>query len=64
LASDPYDLNDLDNPFSHLTNPDINALNSDAEAPVVFVSLGVYRQWLRDQGHDDEVLFKKVRDMN
>jgi len=63
LASDPYDLNDLDNPFSHLTNPDINALNSDAEAPVVFVSLGVYRQWLRDQGHDDEVLFKKVRDL-
>ena len=63
LASDPYDLDDLDNPFSHLTNPDINALNSDAEAPVVFVSLGVYRQWLRDQGHDDEVLFKKVRNL-
>ena len=63
LASDPYDLDDLDNPFSHLTNPDINALNSEAEAPVVFVSLGVYRQWLRDQGHDDKVLFKKVRDL-
>ena len=63
LASDPYDLDDLDNPFSHLTNPDINALNIEAEAPVVFVSLGVYRQWLRDQGHDDKVLFKKVRDL-
>ena len=63
LASDPYDLDDLDNPFAHLTNPDINALNEDAEAPVVFVNLKEYRKWLREQGHDDGLLFDKVRDL-
>ena len=63
LASDPYDLDDLDNPFAHLTNPDINALNEDAEAPVVFVNFKEYRKWLREQGHDDVVLFDKVRDL-
>ena len=63
LASDPYDLNDLDNLFSHLTNPDINALNDEAEAPVVFVNLGEYKKWLREQGHDDVALFDKVRDL-
>ena len=63
LASDPYDLDDLDNPFAHLTNPDINALNEDAEAPVVFVNFKEYRKWLREQGHDDALLFDKVRDL-
>ena len=63
LASDPYDINDLDNPFSHLTNPDINALNDEAEAPVVFINLGEYKKWLREQGHDDVALFDKVRDL-
>lgn len=63
LASDPYDLDDLDNLFSHLTNPDINALNDEAEAPVVFVNLGEYKKWLREQGHDDVALFDKVRDL-
>ena len=63
LASDPYDLDDLDNPFSHLTNPDINALNDEAEAPVVFINLGEYKKWLREQGHDDVALFDKVRDL-
>jgi len=63
LASDPYDLDDLDNPFAHLTNPDINALNEEAEAPVVFVNLGEYKKWLREQGHDDVALFDKVRDL-
>jgi len=63
LASDPYDINDLDNPFSHLTNPDINALNEESDAPVVFVNLGEYKKWLREQGHDDVALFDKVRDL-
>ncbi len=63
LASDPYDIDDLDNPFAHLTNPDINALNEDAEAPVVFVNFNEYRKWLREQGHDDVDLFDKVRDL-
>ncbi|MBA2238000.1 MAG: amylase [Lysobacter sp.] len=63
LASAPYDVNDVDNPFSQLTNPDINALNAGAEVPVEFVDLDRYRQWLREQGHDDERLFEQIRDL-
>jgi len=63
LASEPYNIEDPDNPFAHLTNPDINATNTDADAPVVFVGLGEYRQWLREEGHDDEALFVKIRDL-
>lgn len=63
LASAPYTLDDLENRYAHLTNPDINALNTDAPAPVVFVDLDRYRAWLRDQGHDDKALFASIRDM-
>lgn len=63
LASAPYTLEDLDNPYAHLTNPDINALNTDAAAPVVFVDFDRYRSWLRGQGHDDGVLFSRIRDI-
>ncbi len=63
LASEPYNIEDPDNPFAHLTNPDVNATNTDADAPVVFVGLSEYRQWLRDEGHDDEALFAKIRDL-
>ena len=63
LASAPYDINDIDNLYSQLTNPDINALNTDADVPVEFVDLDRYRQWLRDSGHDDEVLFERIRDL-
>ncbi len=63
LASEPYNIEDPDNPFAHLTNPDINATNTDADAPVVFVGLSDYRAWLRDEGHDDEVLFAKIHDL-
>lgn len=63
LASAPYDVNDVDNPYSQLTNPDINALNDDAEVPVEFVDLERYREWLRNQGHDDELLFERIRDL-
>jgi len=63
LASAPYDINDIDNPFSQLTNPDINALNTEADIPVEFVDLDRYRQWLREEGHDDGALFEKVRDL-
>ncbi|MDQ3510347.1 MAG: tubulin--tyrosine ligase family protein, partial [Pseudomonadota bacterium] len=59
----PYDVNDVDNPFSQLTNPDINALNGGAEVPVEFVDLDRYREWLREQGHDDEHLFEQIRDL-
>lgn len=63
LASEPYNIKDPHNPFSHLTNPDINATNTDSDAPVVFVGLTEYRQWLRDGGHDDVALFAKIHDL-
>ncbi|TDO10582.1 PqqD family peptide modification chaperone [Halomonas ventosae] len=63
LASEPWDPEDADNPYSQLTNPDINALNSHAEAPVEFIDLERYRAWLRDQGHDDEALFARIEDL-
>ncbi|MFC3284962.1 PqqD family peptide modification chaperone [Litchfieldella rifensis] len=63
LASEPYDVNDPDNLYSQLTNPDINALNITAEVPVEFIDFDRYRQWLRDQGHDDERLFAQVHDL-
>jgi hypothetical protein len=63
LASVPYDIDDIENLYSHLTNPDINALNTDAEVPVEFVDLVQYRQWLRGGGHDDEALFGRIRDL-
>jgi tubulin polyglutamylase TTLL5 len=63
LASEPWDPEDVDNPYSQLTNPDINALNDRAEVPVEFIDLERYRQWLRDQGHDDERLFARIQDL-
>ncbi|MBB3189529.1 PqqD family peptide modification chaperone [Halomonas cerina] len=63
LASEPWDPEDADNPYSQLTNPDINALNSRAEVPVEFIDLDRYRQWLRDQGHDDDRLFARIHDL-
>lgn len=63
LASEPYDLNAPFNIFSHLTNPDINATNTESETPVVFIPFSDYRGWLRDQGHDDTALFAKLRDL-
>lgn len=62
LASEPYDPSDPSNRFSNLTNPDINAENENVAAPVVFVALSDYRKWLRDEGHDDEALFARIRD--
>ncbi|MDX1466143.1 MAG: hypothetical protein R3215_10630, partial [Halomonas sp.] len=63
LASEPWDPDDADNPFSQLTNPDINALNTEAEVPVEFIDLDRYRQWLKDQGHDDATLFARIEDL-
>ena len=63
LASAPWDPDDADNPYSQLTNPDINVLNHDAEVPVEFIDLDRYRQWLRDQGHDDAALFAQIEDL-
>ncbi|XKF16031.1 PqqD family peptide modification chaperone [Halomonas sp. BLK-85] len=63
LASAPWDPDDSDNVYSQLTNPDINALNEDAEVPVEFIDLDRYRQWLRKQGHDDAALFAQIHDL-
>lgn len=63
LASEPWDPDDVDNPFSQLTNPDINALNLNAEVPVEFIDLERYRHWLREQGHDDNALFNQLHDL-
>jgi len=62
LASAPYDRDDTANLFSQLTNPDINARNTDAEIPVEFIDLERYRAWLREQGHDDDALFARLND--
>nr|WP_275288908.1 PqqD family peptide modification chaperone [Halomonas elongata] len=63
LASEPWDPEDADNPFSQLTNPDINALNDRAEVPVEFIDLERYRAGLREQGHDDTALFSRIEDL-
>jgi len=63
LASAPYTLDDTSNVYAHLTNPDVNARNTEAEAPVVFVDFERYRAWLREQGHDDARLFERIRDL-
>ncbi|MCW4152141.1 PqqD family peptide modification chaperone [Halomonas sp. 18H] len=63
LASAPYDVNDADNPYSQLTNPDINIHNTDADVAVEFIDMDRYRQWLHEQGHDDEQLFARVHDL-
>ncbi len=63
LASESYDPDDPDNPFSNLTNPDINITNEDVAAPVEFIGLKDYRKWLRAEGHDDRALFTKIRDL-
>ncbi|MGM0986309.1 MAG: PqqD family peptide modification chaperone [Pseudomonadota bacterium] len=63
LASEPWNPEDADNPYSQLTNPDINALNSRADVPVEFIDLERYRSWLRDQGHDDAALFARIEDL-
>jgi len=63
LASAPYDEENADNPYSYLTNPDVNALNLDADVPVEFVELAKYRQWIREQGHDPDTLFARIEDL-
>lgn len=63
LASAPYNEENANNPYSYLTNPDVNALNLDAEVPVEFVDFERYRAWLREQGHDDGALFAKIEDL-
>ncbi len=63
LASELYSIEDPDNPFTYLTNPDINATNLDADAPVEFVNQSAYRDWLAGEGEDADGLFEKIRDL-
>ncbi len=63
LTSEKYDLDDLDNPYRHLTNPDINEHNTEADVPVIFHSFRVYKEWLRSEGIDIEKLFADIQDL-
>lgn len=63
LASEPYSAEDLHNLYRHLTNPDINEKNEDAESAVTFISFKKYGQWLRSEGHDDKYFFEQLKNM-
>ncbi len=63
LASHPYAPDDIGDLFSHLTNPDVNATNTESDSPVIFIPMRDYRPWLREQGHDDAALFTKLHDL-
>ncbi len=63
LASEPYSSDDLHNLYRHLTNPDINEENENADSAVTFISFQRYREWLREEGHDDESFFDALKDM-
>lgn len=65
LASEKYstDPTSLKNLFVHLTNPDVNEENDEAPSSVIFISFEKYRQWLRDQGHDDGKIFQDLEDL-
>lgn len=45
----PMTSTDVDNPFSQLTNPDVNALNLGADVPVECVAIDRYRKWWREE---------------
>jgi len=63
LASETYNETDLDNLYRHLTNPDINEENTENDVPVNFFSFEQYRQWLKEEGLDDEKLFASFKDL-
>jgi len=63
LTSAEYDLDDLDNPYRHLTNPDINEHNTEADVPVIFHSFRVYKEWLHSEGIDDKKIYAQIEDL-
>jgi len=63
LASERYSKDNFDNLYAHLTNPDVNALNEQAAAPVVFHSFDDYRDWLTAQDADASALFRRIREI-
>lgn len=63
LASHPYAADDITDLYSHLTNPDVNATNTESDSPVIFIPMRDYRPWLREQGHDDVALFARLQDL-
>lgn len=63
LASEPYSADDLSNLYRHLTNPDINEKNEEAEAAVTFISFKKYAEWLQSEGHDDTEFFRQLKEL-
>jgi tubulin polyglutamylase TTLL5 len=63
LASEEYSMDDLDNVYQHLTNPDINEANSEKESPVTFYSFEQYREWLESLGHDSGKIFRQLKEV-
>jgi tubulin polyglutamylase TTLL5 len=63
LASETYSVDDLDNLYRHLTNPDINEKNDAAESAITFISFQKYREWLNSEGHDDKVFFTQLKEL-
>ncbi len=63
LASEPYRDGGFENLYAHLTNPDVNALNENAETAVEFHSFANYRRWLAKNGADPDGVFRALRDM-
>jgi tubulin polyglutamylase TTLL5 len=63
LASETYSVDDLDNLYRHLTNPDINEKNDTAESAITFISFQKYREWLNSEGHDDKQFFTELKEL-
>lgn len=63
LASETYSADDLDNLYRHLTNPDINEKNEEAEAAVTFISFNKYKKWLNSEGHNGEQFFNELKEL-
>jgi tubulin polyglutamylase TTLL5 len=63
LASHRYTLDDLTDPYVHQTNPDINATNTEAKDPVVFIDLDRYCERLEAEDHDSRALFARIDEL-
>lgn len=62
-AARPYrcDTAALDDRFIHLTNYAVSSADPEAPGRGRYLTLAGYRQWLREQGHDDAGLWGEIR---